>query len=269
MLGNLTSAAPWRCHSVVKFPANEPGPFVVDAWGDHIDITGGAVTGPRYVTMTAIAKHNGPDAPHLVANEYVSMKLGLALELPVVMGAISKSEDEDQLVYLSFRVGAKSEAPPPVIPAHLVADFPDIAAGLVAFDIWIGNEDRHDRNLAYTRNHQPVAIFDHSHALFRLKQGGGREGLLKRAKLPMVAGRIVPELLSDRDLKEWARRIKSVRDETIRRICDSALHHDAFDSDERDALKSFLVYRRDRIDEFVSGAAALFKKMKKEEGELF
>lgn len=128
------------------------GFYEIDAWGDPLP----GASAPRYCTLSGIAKLNSASAPYAVANEFICGRLGLMVGLPVPPGVVVTADD-GRLAYVSLRFGPKGQRPPPTIPEHLVEDKPSVAAGIIAFDCWIGNEDRHQENVAYVRG-EPVAV---------------------------------------------------------------------------------------------------------------
>jgi hypothetical protein len=148
------------------------------------DLVAHTAAAPRYCTISGVAKSNSGNAPYAVANEFICGRLGLMIGLPIPPGMVARTDDGN-LAYISLRFGPKGELSPPVIPEHLVEDNPSIAAGINAFDCWIGNEDRHPGNVAYVRgqSQRPATVFDHSHALLGFERGGavgrlrGRVGL--------------------------------------------------------------------------------------------
>src|SRR5690348_11554661 len=114
--------------------------------------------------MSGVAKVAAPSQLYVVPNEFICGRLGLIMGLPVPPGVVVRADSGD-LAYVALRFGQKGEKLPPVIPEHVVEDNPSVAAGVVAFDCWVGNRDRHTQNLAYSRAVRNMHIFDHSHAL--------------------------------------------------------------------------------------------------------
>jgi hypothetical protein len=101
------------------------------------------------VLMEGIAKDDSSEH-YTVANEYICNRAALAVGLPVPPGTIAKKADRTNMfVCLRFTAGPTSL--PAVDPADLVADHPQLAAGIIAFDCWVGNWDRHAGNFAYAQ----------------------------------------------------------------------------------------------------------------------
>lgn len=122
----------------------EFGFYEVDAWGERLP----GASAPRRCTLSGVAKQNSDGAPYAVPHEFICGRLGLLIGLPVPPGVVITTQD-GKLAYISLSFGPKGERPPPVNAQHIAEDRPYAAAGIVAFDCWIGNPDRHQENLAY------------------------------------------------------------------------------------------------------------------------
>ena len=220
------------------------GFYEIDAWGEQL--TGACA--PRFCTLAGVAKRNSAHAPYAVPNEFICGRLGMLIGLPVPPGAVITA-DNGKLAYVSLRFGPKGEPPPPVDPQEFIEDNPSIAAGVVAFDHWIGNPDRHQHNLAYVRGEPkiPVAVFDHSHALLGLQAGAAVQLLRETADDPLVSGILRQHITSSSEFGEWANRIGEVSNKLIREICRTVVHADGITAGECIAAAEFLIYRKDRV----------------------
>ncbi len=241
------------------------GFYVVDTWGDKLG--GGTAADPQYCTLEGIAKLNstadaGDQAPYAVTNEFICGRLALIIGLPVPPGVIVTADD-DKLAYVSLRFGPKGELPPPANIPHLVEDHPSIAAGVVAFDCWIGNQDRHDRNIAYQRGsaEHSVTVFDHSHALLGHQRGKAAELLRQQIGSPLIAGSVAPAITSSAGFVDWANRINTVSDGLIRELCRAVVHPDGIAPEERDAAEEFLIQRKGRILEMIQASKGVMSNV--------
>jgi hypothetical protein len=140
-------------------------------------------------------------------------------------------------VSLDFNLAGQSL--PPVDPALAVANHPKLCWGITFFDMWIGNPDRHNQNMAHDTATDRVQIFDHSHALLAvnykaLGPSTGLRGHCLRTELVTLAG-----------LKEWHDRIMSVPEYYIRSIV-SDVAESQFGVTPEDAIScaDFLLARR-------------------------
>lgn len=220
------------------------GFYEIDAWGEQL--TGASA--PQRCTLSGVAKRNSTSAPYAVPNEFICGRLGLLIGLPVPPGAMVTTDD-GKLAYVSLQFGPKGEPPPPVNPQEFVEDNPTIAAGVVAFDCWIGNPDRHQHNLAYIRGEPkvPVTVFDHSHALLGVQVGAAVQQLRRTADDPLVSGILRQYITSSREFGYWANRIRAVSSELIRDICRTVIHEDGITADECTAAAEFLIHRKYRV----------------------
>jgi len=224
------------------------GFYEIDAWGEQL--TGACA--PQRCALSGVAKRNSPDAPYAVANEFVCARLGLLIGLPVPPGAVV-STDDGKLGYVSLRFGPKGEPPPPLNPQEFVEDNPSTTAGVIAFDCWIGNPDRHEHNLAYVRGEPkiPVTVFDHSHALLGVQAGAAVQRLRNMVDNPLVSGILRQHITSSREFRDWSNRINAVSSELIRDICRTVIHVDGITADECIAIAEFLIHRKDRVLEMI------------------
>lgn len=124
---------------------------------------GEGVTGTQHLTMFGYGKPVAA-APYLAANEYVAHQIGTRLGLPLPPGGFVSDGTTMFFATMSFR--AKGASTPPVIPAHIAAAEPDLAAGIVVLDLLVANSDRHQGNLSYSSHTARLEVFDHSHAVF-------------------------------------------------------------------------------------------------------
>lgn len=177
--------------------------FEALTWGEEV---GDGDSAPTYCTLSGVAKVGGSDRPYLVVNEYVCAELGRVVGLPTVPGVVVS--DNTRQGFVSLRFGPKGEQPPPAIPSDFVQDEPALAAGLVVFDCWIANSDRHVGNFAYARSIKATHFFDHDMALL------GRRGLARLRELSgahLLQRHVVARALRDGvPLLEWATEIKNV-----------------------------------------------------------
>ena len=237
----------------------EYGFYAVDVWGERLGH--GTAADPRWCTLTGVAKTNVAAAPYAVANEFICGRLGFMIGLPIPPGVIVVSDD-NQLAYVCLRFGLKGERPPPAIPNELAADNPSIAAGVIAFDVWIGNGDRHNGNIAYSRGLLPVVVFDHSHALLGYAAGQGVKTLADNVDQPLLAGCLLPHIESGAAIRRWTDRIGALHDDLIAEVCNCLVRPGGLTKDEADAAASFLCKRKVGLYDRIKGAQAALPKVK-------
>ncbi len=229
--------------------------FVLDTWGDPVGV---GVSGARYCTLEGVAKTNTPDARYTVANEFLCGRVAALIGLPTPPGVMARTDDSD-LAYVSLRFGDKGEMPPPVIPADVVAGNPSAAAGVVAFDCWALNDDRHAGNLAYVHGSAPLTVFDHSHAMFGPNEGAPRLEAYDGAAL--VTGCLHTELTSGGELSDWCDRIAAVDDRVLRDLFLQMAQVGAVTDDEAQKGGDFLIKRKSELLALISADPTMFPKI--------
>jgi len=211
--------------------------YAIDVLYDPLDGTSGA----QACSVHAVAKRNSLGAPHLVANEFICGRLAMLMGLPVPPGAMAKLDDGG-LAYVSLRFGPRGERPPPVAPAELVADHPELALRIVAFDCWVANTDRHEGNLIYLKapGSRPM-IFDHDKALMA---GLGKERLERVRDEAILDGCLVEHLRASKGGRaKAAEHCRWIADNLLEGVCDEAFGAGAVSEDDRDAVVDFLRVR--------------------------
>lgn len=221
----------------------EAGYYAINAIGSKVPGASGAIE----VQLSGIAKDDTTE-PYSVVNEYVCSRTAAAVGLPVPPGTIAKTTDgKNMFVSLLFTAGPTSL--PAADPAELTADHPEIAAGIVAFDCWIGNWDRHAGNIAYVRGVSGVSVFDHGRTLLRTQKGAGVTEINNSRDEPHLYPNhaLLPHLSDLSLLKRWAERINLVAPESLKDACATAARLGACSLAEAQAIESFLEYRKSRI----------------------
>lgn len=204
---------------------------------------GDGMTRPRYCTLNGVAKLPSSDFPCLVLNELVCTDLATVLGLPVPPGVVVEAEQGP--AYVSLQFGETGERPPPIIPATFAADNADLAAAVVVFDLWIGNEDRHDEGLAYSPGLIPPAVFDHSHAIYKNLQP--TSALEYRGGMDLLDGCLVDVISDSAALVHWVVSIERAQDDVIFRICTRAARNARLPPSTGTTAASFLIKRKGMV----------------------
>lgn len=238
-------------HALSNLKLMEAGYYAIERIGTRLPGASGAVE----VTILGVAKDDGVER-YSLANEYVCGKLASALGLPAPPSTIATTgSGEPMFVSLLFRAGPTSL--PAVDPATLIADHPSTAAGIVAFDCWVGNWDRHAGNIAYVRGVSGVSVFDHGRSLLRTPDGQSIDQWRDEVHLPtqnVLAGHV-----TDLDLlRRWSERIALVASEQIGDACADIRRLKLCTDDESRQVEAFLLHRQTRIMDYLSrGKASL------------
>lgn len=218
---------------------------------------GGGISGAVEVQMLGVAKDETVE-PYSLNNEYVGNRLASALGLPCPPGTIAITSS-GQKMFVSLRYSAGGTSLPPVDAQELVADHASWAAGIVAFDVWIANWDRHAGQIAYVRGVSGVSIIDHGRALLRLPNpvaGGpditGVAITAQRDETHLYPQSCLLPYVSRLDLLEhWSERIDAVPDALLDEVCASSARLTLCTQAEAAALGDFLKHRKKRVLDYL------------------
>lgn len=237
------------------------------------DAIGSGVTDGRVASVPGVAKMNCIAAPYCVANEVVCAEIGKFLGLPVPPGVVCYSNSSNhQLVYVSLNFNLLGNTLPPVNTTRCVKELPEQSAGVLLFDILIGNEDRHNRNLSVDWSTKPplLSVFDHGHALFGKDAGKGTTRLSAlRDRLGISGGVktrgnrhcILDQIDTDAHFGAWLDRIRLIPEFVVNDICEQ-LPGLGCTKDEAAAASTFLKQRRANIEKIVMANRAEFTTIK-------
>jgi hypothetical protein len=122
---------------------------------------------PIFTTLNAIAKKNDQNRQYTVANEIVSLTIAQYLHLPIPPGGIVMDQTNTYPYFFSLELLPGTAKPTPVINARQVAhQHPELAWGIILFDILLINKDRKPRNLMLDEQSNALYIFDHGNCIY-------------------------------------------------------------------------------------------------------
>jgi hypothetical protein len=209
--------------------------------------------------VPALHKWNSKDRPYSVANDYICSTIGQFLGLPIPPFAITQPPNAQPSKYvfssLSFNFGNRD--PSPVEADPCVASQPELCAGIVAFDVLIANNDRHDENLAVDRLDSPreIHVFDQDCGLFGINSGKAAFGTARLDALVQRLGitgsdftdgnrHILLDAIKDTKFFEpWLAKAWQLGIPYLQRICDYVVRLELINEEEAKAAVSFLEYR--------------------------
>jgi hypothetical protein len=229
---------------------------------------GSGVGESQIVSIPGVAKKNCPTAPYCVPNEVVCGEIGRYLGLPVPPGGVFYSPKGNDLFYASLDFNLTGNTLPPVNVTECVKGLPIESTGVLLFDIFIANSDRHGRNLSVDFSSRPpkLNVFDHGHALFGSTAGQGVARLTKlKDRLGTSAGSrtagnrhcLIDQITTDAHFGHWIERIRLIPDYVIEDLC-RELPGLGCTRPEADAACEFLKYRRGRMSHIVEGHKSEF-----------
>jgi hypothetical protein len=231
------------------------------AWGDPV---GGGTMGAVHVGVAAIAKPGNGQQPYAVANEVFCGVLARALHLPAPPVVVAEREGVLHSISLNFNLSGVDL--PPADCEALVLAHPALAAGIVLFDEWTLNHDRHSENISFDEDEDRVQIFDHGHA-FR-PAGLGTDWLeTRRGRTALswpdehgvlrITHCLVPHLRSLDPMTGWHERMMQVPEYTIREAVRAGCNLGWPDSDY-DFCVDFLLERRATLLDVIGRQRHLF-----------
>lgn len=191
---------------------------------------------------------NPHDHTKLVANEFVCARLGMALGVPIPMGDAGVLSDE-QRAWVSAQVEFEGQVFPPADVDRAVAERPWDVAAVATFDVWVGNDDRHEGNIIYNPQVGLWAI-DFERALGAEDSGTPAFYTKHRDDAPKIWALEGVEI-ERKYFKPWTERIKSFPSSGLEAILLEARYRDLLSKTEAEWMTKLLAYRQHRIIELL------------------
>ena len=212
-------------------------------WADPV---GDGISQSRYVGLNGVAKGPLPDQPRIVANELVCSLLARAILLPTPPGFLVDRSGEPWFVSLDFTIAG--EKLPPVNPSRVLADHPRLACGILMFDVWVLNSDRHAKNLAHDTTTGAVAVFDHSLALLPRTVPADEFFSAREGVHGLVRHCLADHIRDGSFFREWQERIEALPDFYVHDALQSATSC-GYSVEEANLIERFLLERRGALSE--------------------
>lgn len=223
-------------------------------------------TGSEWISIVGIAKRFKAGS-YTVANEYICGQLAQLLRLPAPPGMVLKADGE--VFFVSAGFTGVGENLPPVEPAALCAADPRTATGIIVFDVWVVNRDRHCGNLAYRASTGQVHMYDHSHALFGANAGTGLETLMGASMTLAINGQIgareclLDHLLTKDHLPYWLDRVSNLDEAMVRDIFSEANADLGLSPKEATDGCDYLIERKRALANIVNAGLGEFKGLRR------
>lgn len=198
----------------------------------------------QWVQLRAAFKTNQPDQCTVQA-EHIAARIAALLGLPCPGHSLIELPG-GEIGFVSLKFGDVHGNVAPATPPDLAMTQPDLSAGIIAFDVLIGNSDRHAGNIAHAGSGAPI-IFDHSHAL---SAGSSRPNLLTldARKDDAIANQCLEQYMStSAPFLAWIDRIVALPEYLLRAPIDELQQLGMLDSQEATNLFAFLAHRRTMI----------------------
>lgn len=185
-----------------------------------------------------------------LANEVLCLRLAQILRLPIPYGGIIEKDGHRYFASLEFGVAEETLPIPTNSDIDAIVSDARLACGIIAFDAWIVNEDRHKGNLLFDRRTNQVYLIDHGTAFYFGQTPQAAVNDLNAYRDKLVVSRhtncLAAKITTLRDFGEWHKRIKAVPEHYIRDSINEAvelglpIEHAQFCGD-------YLLDRRDRL----------------------
>jgi hypothetical protein len=208
-------------------------------------------------------KGNTDASPFAIYNELVCGDLGRCVRLPIPPFALTwHSQRRARLpLFSSLDFNFNRETLPQIIPELCVQHLPYLSAGVLAFDILIANEDRHDENLLVDNVTDPrsMHVFDHDQALLGGSLEVGVDRLVKLKDRLAITGSattggnrhvFLDRIKSSEDLYAWVERLSYIPDWFVAESCDDA-RSAGIERSLAEQAAEFLVYRKKNLRQII------------------
>jgi HipA-like kinase len=208
----------------------------------------------QYVGVSGVAKCASVENPFAVANELLCGNLARAVFLPVPPSFLVTKSGVPHHVSLDFNLAGQSL--PPVDPPAVAKAHPELSVGVILFDAWIVNPDRHASNLAYDLPSGRLSMFDHSHAFYH--GVAGRQWLEQQTSMLGIGGHCLAPAITDLEgARKWSDRIQKVPEfyiaDTVAMAVDAGIP-----TGDKTFCEDFLATRRGRLLDLLHQHRALF-----------
>lgn len=207
-----------------------------------------------HVGVAGVAKSADATNPYAVANELICGYLARAILLPTPPGFLIDHNGCPHHVSLNFNLAGQQL--PPANAANIVLNHPELSWGIVLFDTWICNPDRHNQNISYDATSNKIQVFDHSHAF--CNQIDIQASLQAKEFELFIGGHcLAPMINSSSGFAKWLHRIVSVPDYYIQEVVESAVAIGLPQSDVS-FCQNFLIQRRNGLKSLISSRRTHF-----------
>lgn len=194
-------------------------------------------------------KQNTPDHRWLIANEYLSSRLATMIGLPTPPGDLGQDYARQPL-WITTLVEYDGEPPAPEETPILAAREPDLAAGLLVFDVWVLNVDRHESNVC---SHPKLGMWaiDHDQAFAYTKTGNG--GSLAECQSEPLRWHLFRNSGLDPSLLHiWGQRVRNVPPSAIKRLVSDGSRRGLYPASLNSELTQFILHRQTQIHRLVN-----------------
>ena len=230
--------------------------YKVFQWGNRV---GAGAMASVHVAVSGVAKASTPELPLAVVNELICADLARAVKLPIPPSFLVNDKDGKPFhVSLNFHLSGQDL--PPADAAAIATDDPELACGIILFDMWVCNGDRHAGNIAYDKTVKKVTLFDHSHAFLHGQHG---QAFLENLRSqPAIGGHCLASQIKEIDgFGTWQDRINAVPEFYIREAVQQTIGVGTMTLELAQFATEYLLDRRKRLPELIQAHRTLFPKV--------
>jgi hypothetical protein len=230
---------------------------------------GTGVSKSYWLELFAVGKNTG-NCHFTVANEFICARLGSFLGLPIPPFALLQQKGRTDVWFGSIDYNLTGQSLPPIDSADCVAEFPALSTGIVLFDVWIANTDRHTGNLNMDQIPGKPArlnVFDHSHALFRFDGEVRANQLINQfaitEKTEAGANRhcLLDDLNTADFFEDWHKKFDQMPDYLIEETCATTVEAGILSSTESTTAIKFLKTRKSNLRDLIKQNRKEFKSI--------
>lgn len=208
-------------------------------------------TDPSLGTAVVIVKSADEMHRWLVLNEFVSQRLAVIVGLPVPAGDLGVLSEDSTIPWVQLIVSSDSIVLPPGDLADAYTQLPLAVIGMLVFDTWICNDDRHEKNVIYSEE-QGLWLIDHDRTIAGStpddlttaldRRVGATPKLLVLDTTPGLRASISTDMVG-----EWIARIRAVPTAAIRNVTEEAYCRRLVTRPEQQALFKFIIERQNEL----------------------
>jgi hypothetical protein len=230
---------------------------------------GVGVSKSYWLELFAVGK-NTANCRFTVANEFICARLGSFLGLPVPPFALLQQKGRPDVWFGSIDYNLTGQSLPPIDPADCVSEFPELSTGIILFDVWIANTDRHNGNLNMdTSTGKPIRlnVFDHSHALFRF-EGEIRTnqlindfGITENTEIGANRHCLLDDLNTPDFFAQWHKKFDQLPNFLIEETCATTVETGILSSAESATAIKFLKQRKLKLRDLIRQNRMEFKSI--------
>jgi hypothetical protein len=213
-----------------------------------------SITKPLACSLDAILKFDGINSPCCVYNELVALRLAQTIHIPVATGVLTITGAGE--AYASIELSSPGLRLADLLEsqyAEAAAQYPEKAAALLVFDIFIGNWDRYSnlKVIFVTPHLRLFQAFDHEHALLFVENDPMKSIEALGGMNLLVDPHPFYGKFQRTPLLKWAERIMEIDDVMIHECCELGRPLGTVTTDMQKSLANALCQRKNNLEQII------------------